>query len=163
MTGAGEGVIGGAAGAAVGKGLEKAGGFLYDAFGRPVMNTIGAYFRPEQEAATRAGNFILKDIQSGKAGLTPDEYEAAQKAGLPVIPADMGSYRGLTGAAIRQHHRRPGRPAMAGDQRSQRSRARDTRLLPAARRVAHQPSNRQREALAGDGADGAPIRGPAAT
>ena len=89
-----EGGLGGAGGALVGAGLGKAGSFVLDKYGYPVVSAVRGLFAPEEEAARRVAGALTTDypqVAGGKAqGMTPTQFGAARAAGEPVMIGDMG-------------------------------------------------------------------------
>jgi hypothetical protein len=56
----------------------------------PVINTVRGIVNPAEEAARRVGGAVSRDVAGGSAGLTPQEFQAAQAAGQPVNVMDLG-------------------------------------------------------------------------
>ena len=90
-TGLVSGIVGGPVGHAIGTGL----GAAAQKFGAPVVNTVRGWFNKDGEAARRVVSNLTPDqelIQSGRAnGMTAQQWEAARRAGEPVILADLGA------------------------------------------------------------------------
>jgi hypothetical protein len=79
------GGIGGLVGGAVPPVARLAG-----AIAQPLVNTVRGMINPAEEALRRVGTGLDRDIASGNAGLTPQEFSSAQQAGTPVNLMDVG-------------------------------------------------------------------------
>lgn len=88
LTGAGTGAliggIGGGLAAPVASLAESTGRVLYDKLGRPVVNSIRGAIAPAEEAERR-----LMPALAAPGAMQPWEFEAAQKAGAPMMLADV--------------------------------------------------------------------------
>lgn len=78
VTGAGVGALFGAAAPIAG------------AVASPVVNTIRGITDPAGEGARRLASFVGRDVAAGGGGLTPQQFQAAQSAGQPVMAMDLG-------------------------------------------------------------------------
>lgn len=78
-------VVGGATGVAA-----PVVGRLAAAAARPVVNVARGVMNPADEASRRLATAIDRDIQSGTAGLSPQDFVAARNAGTPVNLMDVG-------------------------------------------------------------------------
>lgn len=90
-TGAGSGIVGGAAAPLLG----SAAGLAYDKFGKPIVSAVRGAMDPAAEASRRLATALRADqelIAAGKAeGMSPTDWIAARHAGEPVTLADLGS------------------------------------------------------------------------
>lgn len=78
-------IVGGAAGAA-GPIIGKAAGELI----APIARVVRGLRDPLAEAGRRVAGALDRDISSGNAGLSPQEFSAARQAGQPVALMDTG-------------------------------------------------------------------------
>lgn len=60
------------------------------ALAAPVVNTVRGIINPTEEAARRMTAARGRDVTAGNAGLSPQEFAAAQAGGAPVNAMDLG-------------------------------------------------------------------------
>lgn len=84
------GAAGGAAAVPVMAGAEAAGRAAYNYAVKPGVSLARGLINSANEGSRRVVGAIQRDVQSGRAGLTPQEWLLAHNAGEPVAIADLG-------------------------------------------------------------------------
>ncbi len=82
--------LGGAVLGGIGGPVLEGAGSTAAAVGRGAGNTLRGLINPEAEAARRVTAALATDKASGRAGITPQEWQAAVAEGSPVVIADVG-------------------------------------------------------------------------